>query len=428
MRSKKLTALLMTTALCATALFGCGDSSSDPTTKGNSSNNDATTADPANEEKITATLKVAAPAEDQQDANNWLKTQCENFNAEHPNWDLTFEYVVLGEDKGSEIAQDPSAGPDVYMFASDQIKTLLDAHAIMEFIGDNAQYVKDTNSEQIVNNVTYNGAIYGIPYTANNWYMFYDKSVYSEEDVKNLNTMLEKGKVALPISTAWYTECFFLAAGCTVGDDDNPGINFAGDAGVKAATYMISLGANPNFTDASGVSGLGDQFSAMFSGSWDLANAREALGDNLGIAVKPEITFEDGTTGQLRGFASAKAIGVNPNCQYQQVAVALAKFLAGEEAQKARYELRGVIPCNTALQEDEAIKNDEAFIAQNGAYEQDIIQPAFLGDTGYWDEAAAFGKAVLPGAEDGVTLDNVADKVELFNTTMNDKLALALGN
>ena len=418
----------MTTALCATALFGCGDSSNDPTTKGGNTG-DATTPDPANEEKITAKIKVAAPSEDQQDANNWLKTQCEKFNEEHPNWDLTFEYLVIGEDQaGGTISQDPAAAPDVYMYASDQIKTLVDANAIMPIVGDLAQYVKDTNSEQIVKNVTYNGNLYGVPYTANCWYMYYDKSVYSEDDVKNLNTMLEKGKVALPISTAWYTECFFLAAGCTVGDDDNPGINFSGDAGVKAANYMIDLGANPNFTDASGVSGLGDQFDAMFSGSWDLANAREALGDNLGIASKPQITFEDGTTGQLSGFASAKAIGINPNCQNQQVAVALAKFLSGEEAQKARYDARGVIPCNTALLEDEAIKNDEAFIAQNEAYNQDMIQPAYLGDTGYWDEAANFGKAVLPGAEDAVTHDNVAEKVETFNKTLADKYAQSLGN
>lgn len=428
MRSKKLTALLMTTALCATALFGCGDSSNDPTTKG-SNTGDATTPDPANEEKITATIKVAAPSEDQQDGNNWLKTQCEKFNEEHPNWDLTFEYVVCGEDKAGEtLSQDPTVGPDVYMYASDQIKTLVDANAIMPIVGDLAQYVKDTNSEQIVKNVTYNGNLYGVPYTANCWYMYYDKSVYSEEDVKNLDTMLEKGKVAMEMTNSWYIEAFFLAAGCTIGDDDNPGINVAGDNGVKAGKYLISLASNANFTNQGGVSGLGDQFNAMFSGSWDLANAKEALGDNLGIASKPQITFEDGTTGQLSGFASAKAIGINPNCQNQQVAVALAKFLSGEEAQKARYEARGVIPCNTALLEDEAIKNDEAFIAQNEAYNQDMIQPAYIGDADWWTQSENFGKGCLPGAEDAITNDNVAEKIETFNTTMADKYAQSTGN
>ena len=32
--------------------------------------------------------------------------------------------------------------------------------------------------------------------------MFYDKSVFSEEDVKNLDTMLEKGVVSFPLTNS----------------------------------------------------------------------------------------------------------------------------------------------------------------------------------------------------------------------------------
>lgn len=414
MRSKKLTALLMTTALCATALFGCGK---DGAADNKATKSNETTA----EEKITATLKVAAPSEDQKDGANWLKEQCDKFNEEHPNWDLTFEYVSMGEDKAGEtVKQDPTVAPDVYMYATDQIKDLVACNGIMPVVGDLATYVKDTNSEQIVKNVTYNGNIYGVPYTANCWFMYYDKRVFTEDDVKSLNKMLEKGKVDLKISDSWYVEAFFLAAGCTIGGDDNPSISLGGDNGAKAAQLLVDLYATGNLSSNGGVSGLGDTVNAVFSGSWDLANAREALGENLGIAAKPEVTFADGSTGQLSGFASAKAIGINPNCKNQKVAVELAKFLSGESAQKARYEARGVIPCNTALQEDDSIKNDEAFVAQNKAYEQDMIQPFWIVDADYWAQAEAFGKAVVSGE---VTKSNAAEKADAMNKAMNDKYA-----
>lgn len=414
MRSKKLTALLMTTALCATALFGCGKD-------GAADNKETKSNETTAEEKITATLKVAAPSEDQKDGANWLKEQCDKFNEEHPNWDLTFEYSAIGEgDAGATVKQDPTAAPDVYMFASDQIKDLVACEGIMPIVGDAATYVKDTNAEQIVKNVTYNGNIYGIPYTANCWFMYYDKRVFTEDDVKNLNKMLEKGKVDLKISDSWYVEAFFLAAGCTIGDDENPSISLGGDNGAKAAQLLVDLYATGNLSSNGGVSGLGDTINAAFSGSWDLANAREALGENLGIAAKPEVTFADGSTGQLSGFASAKAVGINPNCKNQKVAVELAKFLSGESAQKARYESRGVIPCNTALQEDDSIKNDEAFIAQNTAYAQDMIQPSWIGDADYWSQAEAFGKAVVSGE---ITKSNAAEKADAMNKAMNDKYA-----
>lgn len=414
MRSKKLTALLMTTALCATALFGCGKN-------GTADNKETKSNETTAEEKIKATLKVAAPSEDQKDGANWLKEQCDKFNEEHPNWDLTFEYSAMSEgDALTTVKQDPTAAADVYMFATDQIKDLVACEGIMPIVGDAAAYVKDTNGEQIVKNVTYNGNIYGIPYTANCWYMYYDKRVFSEEDVKNLNKMLEKGKVDLKISDSWYVEAFFLAAGCTIGDDENPSISLGGDNGAKAAQLLVDLYATGNLSSNGGVSGLGDTVNAVFSGSWDLANAREALGENLGIAAKPEVTFADGSTGQLSGFASAKAVGINPNCKNQKVAVELAKFLAGESAQKARYEARGVIPCNTALLEDDSIKNDEAFIAQNKAYDQDMIQPSWLGDADYWVQAEAFGKAVVSGE---ITKSNAAEKADAMNKAMNDKYA-----
>ena len=72
------------------------------------------------------------------------------------------------------------------LFANDQLQTLIDAGAIAELGGKTVDYIKDTNSEAIVDSVTVDDCVYGVPFTTNTWYMFYDKSVYDDEDVKSL--------------------------------------------------------------------------------------------------------------------------------------------------------------------------------------------------------------------------------------------------
>lgn len=140
---------------------------------------------------------------------------CEKFNTEHPEWDLTFEYGVCSEqDAGKTVPQDPSNSADVYFFANDQLQTLIDAKAIAKLGGETADYVKSTNSQAIVDSVTVDGAVYGVPFTTNTWFMYYDKSKFTDSDVKSLDSMLAKDKVAFNITEGWYMSSFFLANDC----------------------------------------------------------------------------------------------------------------------------------------------------------------------------------------------------------------------
>ena len=70
MRLKKLAAALMLTTMCGSLLTGCG-SGNDSASTGKDSKTD---------EKITATIKVWGPAEDQAEENGkWLQTMCESL-------------------------------------------------------------------------------------------------------------------------------------------------------------------------------------------------------------------------------------------------------------------------------------------------------------------------------------------------------------
>ena len=92
--------------------------------------------------------------------------------------------------------------------------------------------------------------------------MYYDKSVFSEEDVKNLDTMLEKGVVSFPFTNSWYLPSFYIGNGCTLFEDgtvEEAGVDFTGEKAYEVTDYLIDLLANPNFVvdaDGSGMAGL----------------------------------------------------------------------------------------------------------------------------------------------------------------------------
>ena len=156
-----------------------------------------------------------------------------------------------------------------------------------------------------MNTVTYNGSVYGFPFTGNTWFMYYDKSVFSDEDIKSLDAMLQKGKVAFPLDNSWYIAAFYVANGCTLfgadGSDADAGFDFSGDKAVAVTNYLVDLVANPNFSN--GDVGTNADAKAFFSGTWDYQKAVDAYGENLGIAPAPSITI-NGELKQMKAFAT----------------------------------------------------------------------------------------------------------------------------
>ncbi len=433
---KKILSVLLATAMVAT-MVGCGktdDKSSVANTGEAAKTSDVAKTEEADKgadasgEVESFTLTVWSPSEDQSDEQgNWLGTMCNKFKEEHPEWDITFEYGVCAEgDAKATVTQDVEGAADVYMYANDNLVDLVASNGIAKLGGETADYVKNTNSQAIVDSVSLNGDIYGVPFTTNTWFMFYDTSVFSEEEAGNLDTMLEKGKVSFPLGNSWYIASFYVANGCTLfgnANDETKDIDFGGDKAVAVTNYLVDLVANPNFVydDAgSGMAGLRDgSVNAIFSGSWDYNAVKETLGDNFGARQLPTITI-DGAEKQMMAFAGSKAIGVNPSSDNMAAAVALAKYLGGVEAQRAHYEMRSVVPCNTKLLAEEAIKQDTLVSAQNDTFDNtSIIQPFVAAMGNYWSPAENFGKSLF---NKEVTHDNAADLTEQLNTSMNSSV------
>lgn len=370
-------------------------------------------------------LMVWSPSEDQsKDSGEWLQNCCEKFAEMHPEWDITFVYGVADEASAAgTVSQDADASADVFMFANDTLTTMTDANALAKLGGKYADEVRATNSEALIDSLTLDGELYGVPFTTNTWYMFYDKSVFSEEDVKNLDTMLEKGVVSFPFTNSWYLPAFYLGNGCTLfgdGTQEELGVDFSGDKAVEVTNYLIDLLANPNFVidaDGSGIAGLRDgSINAMFTGSWDAASIKEILGDNMGVAALPTYTL-NGEEKQMLAYAGSKAIGVNPHSEHMVQAVELAVYLGSAEAQRLHYELRTVIPCNTELLNDPAIASDPVVIAQNNTFDfTSILQPFVQQMNNCWTPVENMGKGIRNGT---VTHDNAAEQTEAMNEAMN---------
>lgn len=403
---KKRLAGLLAVVLAAVSLVGCQNASGDSA-----------------KEKVR--LMVWSPSEDQsKDSGEWLQTNCEAFAQEHPEWDITFVYGVADEaSAATQVAQDPEASADVFMYANDTLTTMTDANGLTKFGGKYREEIEAMNSEGVLNSLMKDGELYGVPFTTNTWFMYYDKSVFSEEDIQNLDTMLEKGVVSFPFVNSWYLPAFYLGNGCTLfgdGTDESKGVDFGGEKAVDVTNYLIDLKSNPNFKidqDGSGIAGLRDgSISAIFSGSWDANSVKEALGENMGVAALPTFTL-NGEEKQMLSYAGSKAIGVNPNSKNMVAAVELAVYLGSAKAQEMHYEMRNVIPCNEELLEGGEMASEPLVLAQTRTFEEtSILQPFVSKMSNCWTPVENMGKGIRNGS---VTHENAAEQTEAMNDAMN---------
>ena len=426
---KKLISMLLVSAM-SLSLVACGGAKETATTETPAATTETAeaTTETAEVEVQDVTLKVWAPEVDQRDENSWLNVMLPKFEEAHPEYNITWDVGVCGEgDAATFVKNDPAAAADVFFYANDQMGTLVEAGALAKLGGSYLETVQANFSQIHVDLLTYtDGDVYGFPTSPNTWFMWYNKEVFTEEDITNIGTMLEKGVVSFPMDNSWYTGSFFFGAGGTVfgplGNDAAAGIDFSSPECVAAAGYMAEMVKSPNFVndvDGAGVAGMADgTIHAMFSGDWDKPALEEALGENLGCAVLPKFTM-DGTDYQMKSFAGNKAVGVNPNAANPKAAMELAAFLTSPEALLARYELSGYTPAATACTEEEVIKANPTVIVLNDQMANcAIVQPVIAEMSAFWDPVKNFGLNILNGS---ITADNaeqmILDTMELLNST-----------
>mgnify|MGYP004611145701 CR=1 FL=1 len=426
MRSKKIVSRVVVAAMTMAMVTGCGlgNNVSDRTQQ---SGGNALT-DAAGTEVQKVDLKVWVPEEEVE-----LTTQmCGVFNELHPEFDCTFDISIVGIDESCDLlTTDADSAADVFQIPSGSISQMVGAGLLYPITYDEDN-VKGLYSEGAVDASSSDGVLYGIPFSPNSWFMYYDKSKYTEDEVKNLDIMMAKdlgedvANFSCTISNSWYIEAFFYAAGCTLYGEDgtNPDdCTWNDENGMKAGKYLIDLANNPKYVeDIDGIAGSmikDGKLAAFCSGTWAAADAKEAFGDNYAACALPAITL-DGKECQLSNFADYKCYGVKSSTAYPLAAQLLAEYLGNEENQLTRYRVNATTPTCLSLQDNEEIADDPATMALMAQSEFATPQPAITQISEYWTPAEALGKGIINGE---ITEDNLQMSLDTVATSVTTKLA-----
>lgn len=374
-------------------------------------------------------LKVWCP-QNQIDTGAMTQMQ-EAFEKEHPEWQITWTTEVVGEDKcQDEVLKDVGAAADVFMFATDQLPQLVDAGAIAQLGGATETMVKNDIAESVVSTVTKDGKIYGIPFTHNTFFMFYDKTLLGDSDITSLEKIMAKDTADnvynfyFESAGGWKLACYYYGAGLSIfgpeGSDLSAGVDWNNATGVAVTNYLIDLINNPKcaFDGEITVTELiaDHRLGAWFGGTWEYENFHKVLGDDLGMAVIP--TFNpDGKDYQLLSFYSSKAIGVNAQSKNMAAAVAFAAFIGNEENQLLRYELSQQVPANKAAGQNEKVLADPlTAVLVDESNNASVAQPSnSVFSARYWSYAGAIPTEIRSGE---ITKDNVQAKLDAFVAAM----------
>ena len=271
---------------------------------------------------------------------------------------ITINLGVQSESTAKDtVLTDPTAAADVYAFADDQLNELVKAGALQE-VQLNADDVKNRNTPASVDAATMDGKLYAYPLTADNGYfMFYDKSFFTEDDVKSLDTMMEKAaaagkKVSMDVANGWYLYSFYAGAGLNLGladDGVNTVCNWNEAPGADVTQAVIDICKNPGFIalkDEEFTGKLKDgTLVAGVNGTWRANDAAEVWGDNYAACKLPTYTL-NGEQVQMASFSGFKLIGVNPHSANVGAAMLLADFVTNEENEGLRFKERTQGPSN----------------------------------------------------------------------------------
>ena len=367
-------------------------------------------------------LKVWAPTEE----HMIVKVLCEMFDGAHPEYDITFFLEEYSEaDVYNEISKDKENAADVFYFANDQLPYLVEGGYIMPFpeVGTVRSGVEENIDKDALESCKVDGVLYSVPFTSNAWYLFYNKSMFTENEIKDLNVMMTKDiagcdyNFAMPMNNGWYLGGFFLGGGCTLfGEDgtDSSKCDWASDRGVAIVKYLNGIVASGKFYNDSGtgdaIALLAEGKCASFAtGIWNSVRIKDALGDNYGVAKLPKFSYElngEVMSKDITPFDDYKSIGIKYDTEYPVEAVMLTEFLTGAYAQEIRVKARSLAPTHKTVIEKVDIYGDPAVKAGIEQMSAVVKRPRIPQMSNYWVAANKLGLCIVERNEYVVSGDD----------------------
>lgn len=320
------------------------------------------------------------------------------------------------------LLADLEGGPDVFAFADDQLAALAAAGALAPI--EDAEGLRSANLPAAVEAASVDGELYAYPLTADNGYfLYYNKAVFTEEDVQSFNRLVEvaaaAGKVVtMDWSSAWYVYAFFGNTGMQVGINDDGITNTCTwnstegpIRGVDVAQAMLDIAASPGFSnrvDTDFLAGVQDgSVAAGVSGVWNAVAVEEAWGKNTGAAKLPTFACA-GEEIQMASFSGCKLIGVNAYSPETEWAARLAQWITNENGQARRFAVRGQGPANIQAANSSEVQGSPAIAALLAQSEFSQLQR--VGGK-FWDPVTEFAGNMALGNPGGVPLQEQLDQM-----------------
>ena len=349
----------------------------------------------------------------------------QEFEKANPDKTYAFDIDVQGENElATRLLNDVEAGADVFAYPNDQIGKLMNGDALTRIAGDRLETLKAENSADAIKSATaiVNGVegVYGMPYTDNSFFLYYDKSVFSEQDVQTIDGILAKcsagKKFAFPMTDGWYTTSFFFGKGLGYEVEYDQALaetkiscdfgSAVGEEVVQAMWELVKDGrVKADSNDSKLTAGFHDgSIVAGVSGIWNRKSIEESLKENFAVAKLPTYTLNKGKDTQeqvqLVAFTGYKLIGVNNYSKAKADALAFAQFYTNKENQILRFQQRGVLPTNLLARKDETVMSDVCARAISEQLKYSKIQvnvPSTL-----WVPMEGLGNAMITGVQSGV--------------------------
>lgn len=349
----------------------------------------------------------------------FAQSVADEFKKKNPDKNYQFTIDVQGEnDVATRVLNDVENAADVFSYANDQLSKLINGDALARIAGARLDRIEDEIDEIAMQSakikVKGEEGVYGIPYTDNTFFLYYNKAVLSETDVQSIDGILSKctdgKKFAYPLKDGWYSTAFYFGKGLgyTVSYDDNLAetqidVDFDNETGVKVTQAMYNLvkdtRVKADADDSKITAGFNDgSIIAAVSGIWNRTTIAQYLGDNFAAAKLPTYTLDNEQV-QLVSFAGYKLMGVNNYSKNKTDALEFAEFYTNEQNQIKHFEQRGFVPTNEDAREDERVQNDvcaKAITRQLAHSKTQKEVPSTL-----WVPMEGLGTAMITGAQSG---------------------------
>ncbi len=346
-----------------------------------------------------------------------------SFKKEYSSQDFNITYKPQSESNCTDaLMADLENGADVFIFADDQLNTLVAAGALEPV--ENAEHARKANLPESVLAASINDTLYALPLTADNGYfLYYNKKYFTEKNIKSLDSILDIAaqhgkKFSMEWSSGWYVYSFFGNTGLTVGLNDDGITNYCTwnskkgkIKGTDVAKAMLKISRHPGFTntdDAGFLKGVkNNKIIAGVNGIWNSVALEKAWGKNFGAARLPLYTCA-GQQVQMASFSGYKLVGVNAYSEEKEWAAKLAEWISNEENQKLRFIMRGQGPSNINAAASEEVQSSPAIAA---LLEQSGFSCLQRIGGNFWEPVTTFTEDMLSGSQPGENLQEKLDKM-----------------